>query len=110
MRPNTSESASIKDIEESKIISESSEDVAVRLTVLHNRSQYSLELQPDCTVEDLKEKLEAITNVPVNKQKLIFRGILKNDMKIASLKLPGRDTRIMLLGTERDASVVSLSI
>ncbi|KAL5112507.1 Ubiquitin domain-containing protein UBFD1 [Taenia crassiceps] len=107
MRTNSSESTVVQGIEESKTISEDTEAVAVRLTVLHNRSQYSLELQPDCTVEDLKEKLETITNVPVNRQKLIFRGILKNDMKIASLKSPGRDTRIMLLGTERDVPLTS---
>eukprot|EP00108_Taenia_solium_P009066 TsM_001115300 transcript=TsM_001115300 gene=TsM_001115300 len=107
MRSNASESALAKGIEGSKIMSENSEGVAVRLVVQHNRSKYSLELQPDCTVEDLKEKLEAITNVPVDKQKLIFRGILKNDMKIANLKLPGRDTRIMLLGAERDVSLTS---
>ncbi|CDS41101.1 ubiquitin domain containing protein UBFD1 [Echinococcus multilocularis] len=107
MRTNASGSAASEGIGESKRVAESSGDVAVRLIVQHNRSLYSFEFMPDCTVEDLKERLEAITNVPVNMQKLIFRGILKNDTKIASLRLPGRDTRIMLIGTERDVSVAS---
>ncbi|VDM32428.1 unnamed protein product [Hydatigera taeniaeformis] len=107
MRTNTNELATPDGTEGSKGVVENSEDAVVRLTVQHNRSHYSLELRPDCTVEDLKDKLEAVTNVPVDKQKLIFRGILKNDMKIANLKLPGREAKIMLIGTERDAPVAS---
>lgn len=78
--------------------------------VVHNRTKHQLSLHPNSTIKDVKQTLEPLTNVPVNMQKLIFRGILSDNACLKDLKLPQRDAKLMLIGTTpSDAEQLRLS-
>ncbi|KAL7061653.1 hypothetical protein AAHC03_0728 [Spirometra sp. Aus1] len=84
--------------------SSSSSDECVSLTVVHNRHRYDLTFPINSTVLSMKERLESLTNVPADMQKLVFHGILDDSKRLSELKLPPRDAKLMLIGSERSAA------
>lgn len=50
------------------------------------------------SVLDLKRRLEPITGVPFLRQKLLFKGILRDGDKIGATKIV-QGAKVMLLGT-----------
>ncbi|VDL95815.1 unnamed protein product [Schistocephalus solidus] len=82
----------------------SSSDECISLTVVHNRHRYDLTLPINSTVLSMKERLESLTNVPADMQKLVFHGILDDSKRLSELKLPPRDAKLMLIGSERSAA------
>lgn len=65
----------------------------------HGKVVYELGgVVPDrVTVLDIKRRLELITGVPFLRQKLLFKGILRDDDKIAATKVV-EGAKVMLLG------------
>lgn len=77
----------------------------VHFTVLHNRAKYPMSFAATATVSEVKRRLEPLTNVPVDMQKLIYRGLLSDATQLQSLDLNTKDPKIMLIGTSRSAAV-----
>lgn len=65
----------------------------------HGKAIYELGgIQPQtCSVLDLKRRLEPLTGVPFTRQKLLFKGVLKDTYNIASTKIVN-GAKVMLLG------------
>ncbi|KAG5181988.1 WLM domain-containing protein [Tribonema minus] len=96
-------------MEESK--QESSARGLVQLDVAWKGSTISLQVQPDWTVQLLKEHLEQRTAVPVLNQKLVWKGkTLKepyDSLEETGVLVPGR-AKLMLIGSTA-ADVVAVS-
>ncbi|CAH8487176.1 unnamed protein product [Schistosoma turkestanicum] len=87
-----------------------SQDLPIYLTILHNRIKHRLVFQSSTTIAEVKQSLEPLTHVPVDMQKLIFRGILSDNTTLGELSLPGKDAKLMLVGTKpSEAEQVRLS-
>lgn len=52
---------------------------------------------PDLSVLDIKRRLEPLTGVPFMRQKLVFKGILRDADSIGSTKVV-EGAKVMLLG------------
>lgn len=65
----------------------------------HGKAVYELGgVAPDrVTVLDIKRRLEPITGVPPLRQKLLFKGVLRDDDKIGATKIV-EGAKVMLLG------------
>lgn len=65
----------------------------------HGKAVYQLGgIRPqNCSVLDLKKRLEPITGVPFSRQKLIFKGVLRDTDFVHSTKLV-EGAKVMLLG------------
>lgn len=65
----------------------------------HGKTVYELGgVFPDrVTVLDIKRRLEPITGVPSSRQKLLFKGILRDGDKIGATKIM-EGAKVMLLG------------
>ncbi|CAH8525154.1 unnamed protein product [Schistosoma rodhaini] len=86
------------------------QELPISLTVLHNRVKHHLVFQSSTTIAEVKRSLEPLTHVPVDMQKLIFRGILSDNTTLGELSLPGKDVKLMLVGTKpSEAEQVRLS-
>ncbi|CAN0037138.1 unnamed protein product [Ectocarpus sp. 8 AP-2014] len=75
------------------------------ITVGHGKSVYELGgVMPDrMSVLELKRRLEPITGVPFLRQKLLFKGILRDGDKIGATKIV-EGAKVMLLGTAAAAA------
>lgn len=64
----------------------------------HGKATYKLGgILPDtCSVLDLKRRLEPLTGVPFTRQKLLFKGVLKDSDVVASTKIVD-GAKVMLL-------------
>ncbi|CAH8841435.1 unnamed protein product [Trichobilharzia szidati] len=87
-----------------------SQESSIALTILHNRTKYNLTFSPSATIAEVKKTLEPLTHVPVDMQKLIFRGMLSDTAKLEELSLPTKDAKLMLIGTKpSEAEQIRLS-
>eukprot|EP00752_Nemacystus_decipiens_P007173 g6423.t1 len=77
----------------------SEEERGVTIMIGHGKAVYELDgVVPDrVTVLDLKRRLEPITGVPFSRQKLLFKGILRDGDKINATKIV-EGAKVMLLG------------
>ncbi len=72
----------------------------VKVAVKWNKQTFNdLELAPSHGVEMIKEQLFALTGVPIEKQKLMYKGkIIKDDTDLGSLGLTD-GAQFMMMGT-----------
>ncbi|SBT36014.1 ubiquitin carboxyl-terminal hydrolase 14, putative [Plasmodium ovale wallikeri] len=71
----------------------------VNVTVKWKSNVYSdLQLNISEPLTSFKEQLWKLTNVPPEKQKLMYKGLLKDDTNLASLNIKDKD-KIMLVGS-----------
>ncbi|KAJ2957505.1 hypothetical protein NQZ79_g6794 [Umbelopsis isabellina] len=54
---------------------------------------------PQSTVQELKQHLQDLTDVPVGRQKLMFKGLMKNEQTLSEAKV-GQGSKIMLIGSK----------
>ncbi|CAM9767734.1 unnamed protein product [Laminaria digitata] len=74
------------------------EEGGMTITIGHGKAVYQLAgVLPDRTVLDIKRRLEPLTGVPFIRQKLVFKGILRDADLIGSTKVV-EGVKVMLLG------------
>lgn len=64
----------------------------------HQGKKYEVEVDPESTGEILKFQLYSLTGVEPDRQKVLLKGVLKDDTPLSTLSLKPRQT-IMMLGT-----------
>lgn len=66
---------------------------------MYKKQPYSVSSAPDETIHQLKEKLEALTMLPVSNQKLMLKGLIKDDN--VTLKEAGinEHSKLLLIGS-----------
>jgi len=94
-------------------IAEESEQVEVTpqemvdFKVVYNKQTFNVTFPIDSTVLSLKQHLEALTDVEVNNQKIMFKGLMKDDVSLRDHKLTS-GAKLMLVGSKRtDIQAVS---
>lgn len=70
----------------------------------HGKAIYQLGgISPDCSVLDLKRRLELLTGVPFVRQKLLFKGVLRDGDLVGATKIV-EGAKVMLLGAPPPAA------
>lgn len=70
----------------------------------HGKAVYQLEgISPECSVLDIKRRLEPLTGVPFVRQKLLFKGVLRDGDLVGATKIV-EGAKVMLLGSPPPAS------
>merc|ERR1712137_532194 len=91
---------------------EEQDEPTIDVLIKWNKNNYTVPCYPYDNILDLKLKLEALTCVQVDKQKLMVRFATKpddvNDALISQIKLPANKT-IMMVGTPEDQLFQDLS-
>ncbi|RUS32683.1 ubiquitin-related domain-containing protein [Jimgerdemannia flammicorona] len=71
----------------------------VHFIVTHGKIPYELEMSPLSTVLELKQEIEQRTQIPPTMQKLVYKGMLKDDMTIDSSKIK-EGVKVILIGSK----------
>jgi len=79
----------------------------IDIKVVWNKTKYDVAVTPEETVADLKAKMQALTQLPPSMQKIMFKGLCKDDKTMKDLKVT-KGTKIMLVGSTLD-DVISVS-
>ncbi|XP_072022255.1 ubiquitin domain-containing protein UBFD1-like [Amphiura filiformis] len=68
------------------------------MKVMYNKKRHDVEFDLDGTVSGLKAHIETITGVPQAMQKLMFKGLMKDDKTLRELKVTN-SAKLMLVGS-----------
>jgi len=79
----------------------------IDVKVVWNKTKYDLVVRPEETVLDLKTKMQELTQLPPAMQKIMFKGLCKDDRTMKDLKV-SKGAKIMLVGSTLD-DVLSVS-
>ncbi|KAI1108531.1 ubiquitin carboxyl-terminal hydrolase-like protein [Nemania sp. NC0429] len=71
---------------------------SIPVIVKHQGKKYDVEVDPESTGEIFKFQLYSLTGVEPNRQKVLLKGVLKDDTLLGTLSIKPRQT-IMMLGT-----------
>jgi hypothetical protein len=77
-------------------------DDQLNLVVIYKKQPYSVLTSSDETIQQLKEKLESLTLVPIANQKLMLKGLLKDNTATLSQAGITNNTKLMLIGSTVD--------
>lgn len=84
---------------------EAAEDAAtkemVTFKVMFNKQKYDVTFDLDGTVSALKSHIQTITGVPSAMQKLMYKGLVKDDKTLRELKVT-KGAKFMLVGSKLD--------
>jgi len=83
--------------EEEKMKTEGSE--VVNFTVKFNKTVHEISWESCRPISSLKEHIQKLTDVPISMQKLMYKGILKNDQTLSGAKITN-GAKIMLIGSK----------
>lgn len=84
--------------QESEIAPSSNKGEIVDLKVMYNKKKYDVRLGVECTVAELKTEIQTATGVPPAMQKLMFKGLMKDDKTLLELKVTS-GAKLMLIGS-----------
>lgn len=73
----------------------------IPITISYYGQEFDIELEPNSTVRELKEKLDSLAEVSVENQRLLYKQILPDDMKVCEINITGRRRKIMLTGPQK---------
>lgn len=73
----------------------------VEFTVVFNKNKHDITFAHDATVLELKAHLERICGVPQSAQKLIIKGMAKDDMTLRKAGIV-KGGKVMLVGSKMD--------
>lgn len=80
----------------------------VEFTVIHNKDKYAVSMPLSSTIEELKNKLVDIIKVPNKMQKIMIKGLAKDDQTLESLNV-NSSSKIMVVGSKL-ADIVAISV
>ncbi|XP_022091440.1 ubiquitin domain-containing protein UBFD1-like [Acanthaster planci] len=70
----------------------------VDFKVMYNKQKYDVSFDLDGTVATLKTHVQTITSVPAEMQKLMYRGLMKDDKTLRELNV-SKGVKLMLIGS-----------
>lgn len=79
----------------------------IDVKVVWNKTKYDVVVRPEETVLDLKTKMHELTQLPPAMQKIMFKGLCKDDRTMKDLKV-SKGAKIMLVGSTLD-DILSVS-
>jgi hypothetical protein len=75
------------------------ESELVNFKVVYNKQSFNVSFPMDSTVLSLKEHVQQLTDVEVNNQKMMFKGLMKDDMTLRDHKLTN-GSKVMIVGSK----------
>ncbi|XP_045135314.1 ubiquitin domain-containing protein UBFD1-like isoform X3 [Portunus trituberculatus] len=109
-RPQSSEETPTPDTQEDKPATQSEglpTGEAVNFKLVYNKTKYDIEFPVDGTVKQLKEHLTSIINVLPAMQKVMIKGLAKDEKTLRELGVT-RGSKVMVVGSKLD-DVVSVN-
>ncbi|XP_011352363.1 ubiquitin domain-containing protein UBFD1 isoform X2 [Ooceraea biroi] len=88
--------------------SDSSSTENINFTVVYNKQKISVDFALDGTVAELKKHLQKIISVPQAMQKVMFKGLAKDDQTLRNLGVT-KGAKVMIVGSKLD-DVLAVSI
>lgn len=76
-----------------------SDSLSVEFTIIHNKEKYTVSMPLLSTIEQLKNKLVDIIGVPAKMQKIMIKGLAKDDQTLESLNVTS-SSKIMVVGAK----------
>ncbi|XP_038064147.1 ubiquitin domain-containing protein UBFD1-like isoform X2 [Patiria miniata] len=73
----------------------------VDFKVMYNKQKYDVSFDLDGTVATLKTHVQTLTGVPSEMQKLMYRGLMKDDKTLRELNVT-KGVKLMLIGSTRN--------
>ncbi|XP_063961405.1 ubiquitin domain-containing protein UBFD1-like [Lytechinus pictus] len=70
----------------------------VEVKVMYNKKKYDVRIGVESTVAELKTEIQTATGVPPAMQKLMFKGLMKDEKTLKELKVTG-GSKLMLIGS-----------
>lgn len=81
----------------------------INFRVVWNKKNYEVEFDANDTVENLKKHIESLTDLPVSTQKLMYKGLVKDDQKTLKELNVTNHAKMMVIGsTVKDIMTVTL--
>ncbi|XP_025193287.1 ubiquitin domain-containing protein UBFD1-like isoform X2 [Melanaphis sacchari] len=113
MKELTTESAAEEQTTESVVKEEACDLIlnspSVEFTIIHNKDKYIVSMPLLSTIEQLKNKLVDIIGVPSKMQKIMIKGLAKDDQTLESLNV-NSSSKIMVVGAKlQDIVAISLT-
>lgn len=81
---------------------------SVEFTIIHNKNKYTVSMPVLSTIEQLKFKLVNIIGVPFKMQKIMIKGLAKDDQTLESLNVTS-SSKIMVVGAKLQ-DIVAVSV
>ncbi|XP_076450423.1 ubiquitin domain-containing protein UBFD1-like [Babylonia areolata] len=77
---------------------DTSSSETVDFKVIFNKQKFDVSMQLDSTIEELKAKTQILTGVPPQMQKIMYRGLAKDQQTLRELKVT-KGAKIMVVGS-----------
>ncbi|XP_013393902.1 ubiquitin domain-containing protein UBFD1 [Lingula anatina] len=71
----------------------------VDIKVIYNKQKYDVSFDMDETVSNLKTHIQTLTSVPVAMQKVMYKGLVKDDQTLRDLKVT-KGAKFMVVGSK----------
>lgn len=72
---------------------------SVEFAIIHNKDKYMVSMPLSSTIGQLKDKLVDIIGVPIKMQKIMIKGLAKDDQTLESLNVSS-SSKIMVVGAK----------
>lgn len=80
----------------------------VEFTIVHNKDKYTISMPLSSTIGQLKDKLVDMIDVPSKMQKIMIKGLAKDDQTLESLNVSS-SSKIMVVGAKLQ-DIVAVSV
>lgn len=81
---------------------------SVEFTIIHNKDKYTVSMPLLSTIAQLKDKLVDMIGVPSKMQKIMIKGLAKDDQTLESLNVSS-SSKIMVVGAKLQ-DIVAVSV
>lgn len=106
---NTCTENDVSDCAKDNSSSQLSPEDMISFRVVCNKKNYDVSFNAKDTVENLKKHIETLTGLPVSTQKLMYKGLVKDDQKTLSELHVTNHAKMMVIGsTVKDIMTVTL--
>ncbi|KAL1451773.1 hypothetical protein WDU94_006121 [Cyamophila willieti] len=95
----TTENKASTEKSNSEPVEKKEDDKIIAFTVIYSKEKFDVKISENSTVLQLKTYLEPIIGVPQGLQKIMFKGLAKNDQTLKSLGITN-NTKVMVVGSK----------
>jgi len=82
---------------ETNVKSKEFDSNVIPFKVVFNKKTYNVSWEAEKSIASLKEHIQTVTDVPIKTQKLMYRGLLKDNQSLKEAKIV-KGTKVMLIG------------
>lgn len=87
----------------------SSKGESVEIKVIYNKTKYDVSTSLETTVAELKRELQGLLGVPDKNQKLMFKGLLRDEQTLGAVGVT-KGSKLMLVGSKPNDIIAVTSV